>query len=244
MNVMSLFLAQNGGAAICCALAAVHVDCLFFQHPCNLCERQLVWGFNHALSGLMNKIGYQIGTTFKGRFLQFLQDYDLLPKMLIPFYQSTDGRKIVDAFEVTQRWAMFLELILHVFFSQSSFDWECSSQYPEYMDELRGMANATDIEFYKARKWFGWELMERSFSSTSARNCFFWCRTLPLRSSYVNGVFICVQIQCFYYLFRKIVFMDPFQNKKFCSWFILDHPVLLRRPCAHALRLGDWPQWG
>ena len=50
----------------------------------------------------------------------------LLPLKLFPFYLTSDGKKTVDEFEK-----------LH---------WET---FPEYMEELKGLADGAKIEFYK-----------------------------------------------------------------------------------------------
>jgi hypothetical protein len=56
------------------------------------------------------EVGVAIGSSFKSLFLQFIRDYTPLDQMLIPYYQSADGRRVCDSFLESNRYFVFFEL--------------------------------------------------------------------------------------------------------------------------------------
>lgn len=72
------------------------------------------------------EIGYAIGSSFQARFQSFLAHYDAMDSLLLPFYNSTVGRQVVDAFESANR-----------------------KQYPEYFEELQGISDGSGVDFLK-----------------------------------------------------------------------------------------------
>jgi len=74
------------------------------------------------VKGTHYEVGYAIGQRFASNIKQFVESYPYLRDRLITFYQTTDGKRIVDAFsEINEEY------------------------YPGYFEELKGMSNGSEI---------------------------------------------------------------------------------------------------
>ena len=73
---------------------------------------------------LFVKVGQVIGATFKLQCQRFVETYDNLHEVLYPFYNTEQGKQVVERFESTAR-----------------------SMYPQYYEELEGLVNGTEVDY-------------------------------------------------------------------------------------------------
>ncbi|XP_066265880.1 beta-alanyl-dopamine/carcinine hydrolase-like [Branchiostoma lanceolatum] len=76
------------------------------------------------VTGTHREIGLQVGRTFRRQIQDFLQKYDKFRTLLLPFLDSTEGRKVYEGYlKVAQ------------------------SVYPQYMEEVQGTAEGAEVSF-------------------------------------------------------------------------------------------------
>eukprot|EP00051_Salpingoeca_urceolata_P004857 m.68270 g.68270 ORF g.68270 m.68270 type:complete len:386 (+) comp13891_c0_seq2:58-1215(+) len=75
-------------------------------------------------AGSPYEIGQAIGSTFSKQLHTFIEQYDTLRRVLLPYYGSAAGRQVCDEFLAT--------VALH---------------YPDYLQEIHGIANGSGVPF-------------------------------------------------------------------------------------------------
>ncbi|XP_078619725.1 beta-alanyl-dopamine/carcinine hydrolase-like [Branchiostoma floridae x Branchiostoma japonicum] len=74
--------------------------------------------------GTHREVGLQVGRTFRRQIGEFLQKYVNFGKLLLPFFGTTEGRHVYEGYlQVAQ------------------------SVYPQYMEEVQGMAEGAEVSF-------------------------------------------------------------------------------------------------
>lgn len=99
-----------------------------------------------SVQGNHYNIGLQIGSTFRSRILSAMTNNTFFNDRMLPYNQTTEGSSLYSAY----------------------FD-TASKRYPQYMDELRGMADGTQMKFSEVFLWnlkYEWKLLLEPRSGT------------------------------------------------------------------------------
>jgi len=77
------------------------------------------------VSGDHYGVGLAIGKTFASKIIEYVKNDDDLQDLFIPYYNTSDGRKVIDLFEKNNR-----------------------LKFPQYFDEIMGMADGSGVPYY------------------------------------------------------------------------------------------------